>query len=339
MANNDILILTNADIEATLAGREMKILETISAAYQTHERGMSSLPHSLFLRFPDNARNRIIALPAFLGGDFNVAGVKWIASFPDNIDRGLERASAVVVLNSPLTGKPEAILEGSVISARRTAASAALAARTLGGDLGFTDGALIGCGLIGFEILRFLSAALPAARRFTIYDISAKRASLFRQRCKDAFPNIAIEIADSVEAALGSARLITISTTSIEPHISSLSVCQPDSLLLHLSLRDLTPQVILTCDNVVDDVDHVCQANTSVHLAEHLTGNRDFIRCTLAEVLLGSAPARPQGAITVFSPFGLGVLDLALARLLRDLAASQGRGTTIKSFLPESWNC
>jgi ornithine cyclodeaminase len=88
----------------------------------------------------------------------------------------------------------------------------------------------------------------------------------------------------------------------------------------------------------VDDIDHVCRAQTSVHLAEQLTGGRDFIRCSLADILMGKVGARRDAeSIAVFSPFGLGVLDLAVSNLVRDFALEQGWGTIIRSFLPEPW--
>jgi len=338
MQDTDILILSGPEIDALLNHQELEIVNTVRLAYETHQDGKSSLPFSTFLRFPDEPRNRIIALPAYLGADFQVAGLKWISSFPGNLNRGLDRASAVIILNSALTGRPEAILEGSLISAKRTAASAALAARSLQSQRRAKAASMIGCGLINFEIARFLRATCPEVEKLTLFDKDPARAEHFKQSCLKNLGYVEVEIADSTETVLAASSLISIATTSSEPHLFDLSQCLPGSTILHISLRDLSPELILSHENIVDDIEHVCQAQTSVHLAAQLVGNTEFIKGTLAQVVRGDISIRenPDG-IVIFSPFGLGVLDLAVSKLVCEFAARQGAGTRLSGFLPASW--
>jgi N-[(2S)-2-amino-2-carboxyethyl]-L-glutamate dehydrogenase len=335
MTRGEIRLLKGHEVQSLLAGRELEMIGVVQAAYEAHADGASSLPHSTFLHFPDEPRNRIIALPAYLGQDFQVAGVKWVASFPANHERGLARASAVVVLNSVETGQPEAILEGSLINAKRTAASAALAARHLHqGPPPATIG-FVGCGLINREIARFLLAVFPETERFLVYDTDPQQAGQFADACRRLREGAEAVVAGDTEAVLRGATLVAMATTALEPYIADLSPCAPGSTILHISLRDITPQAILACDNIVDDVDHVLRAQTSLHLAEQLTNSRGFIRCTIADITAGKAPARPHPErVAVFSPFGLGVLDLAVSKLTLDLALAQSAGMVIADFLP-----
>jgi len=338
MDDGNIAILRGSEVSALLAGRELELIQAVRTAYETHGDGDSSLPHSTFLRFPGQPQDRIIALPAYLGGGCRIAGIKWVSSFPENLHLGVDRASAVLILNSPETGRPEAILEGSVISAKRTAASAALAAQCLLSGNKVCRVGIIGCGLINFEIARFLMGVFPELETIVLFDNDEARAKRFEDKCQGAFKRVGLEIARDVKAVLHDSQLISIATTAVTPHVSELRECHRGSAILHISLRDLTPEVILSCDNVVDDIDHVCRAQTSVHLAEQLAGHRNFIRCTLADILRGRAAARNGSeTVSVFSPFGLGVLDLAVGKLVRDLALQQGLETVIGSFLPGPW--
>ncbi len=93
-------------------------------------------------------------------------------------------------------------------------------------------------------------------------------------------------------------------------------------------------RVLLASTNIVDDVEHCLKANTSPHLAEQLTGNRDFLLGTLDDVLTGRV-AVPADRPVVFSPFGLGVLDLAVGKYVYDQVASCGDLHVIDDFFHE----
>ena len=335
MSESSLLLLTAADVQSLLAGQESKLIELVRTAYEAHHRGESSLPHSTFLRFPNDPANRIIALPAYLAGELGGAGIKWVSSFPGNVPRGVDRASAMVILNSLETGRPAVMMEGSIVSAKRTAASAALAAHALHRGEAIESVGVIGCGLINLEIQRFLLTRFPSIRMLHLYDLDVVRAEQFQRACAEHLRRLDVEVARDVESVLRSAPLISLATTATRPHMTDLSGLAPGATILHISLRDLAPEVILACDNVVDDIEHVCRAQTSVHLAEQLSGNRDFVRCALAEITSGKVAARrDDDSVAVFSPFGLGVLDVAVGEFVHRRAMQEGRGMQVDSFFP-----
>jgi 2,3-diaminopropionate biosynthesis protein SbnB len=335
-----MLIVRHHEVRDIIAGREAEIIEVVRAGYRLHDEGRTVVPHSTFLRLPAAAdepdpRNRIIGLPAYLGGEVATAGLKWIASFPGNVERGLDRASAVIVLNSLRTGHPEALIEGSLISAARTAAGAALAADLLAGDPGSDGVAFIGCGVINLAILRYLMVVRPRLTRATLFDTDPARSAAFARRCADVAPGVAVTVADNHAQALAAHDLLAIATTASTPYLDR-GACRPGGTVLHVSLRDLTAEAILASHNVVDDADHVCREATSLHLAEQLTGGRRFIDASLGRLLRpGERLHRDPGKAVVFSPFGLGVLDVAVARLVWDEAVRRGLGVRVDDLLPE----
>ncbi|OKK14728.1 ornithine cyclodeaminase [Streptomyces sp. CB00455] len=328
-----MLILRHADVRDILDGQERLVADVVRKTYAAHDEGRTALPHSIFLRFPDAPRDRIIGLPAFVGGEAPAMGMKWISSFPGNLERGLERASAAIILNEPGTGRPDALVEGSVISAKRTAASAAVAARLLTAEADTRGASLIGCGVINLEVLRFLRSELPGLREVTVHDRDPARAALFAARAAE-LPGLAVTVADTVGEALAAHRLVCLATTAGAPHLD-LSPLSPGSTVLHVSLRDIKVEDILAAQNVVDDTDHVSREQTSIHLAEQATGNRDFVDAEIGRILRDPGSFHRDPARTVvYSPFGLGALDIALAARVRDEAAAKGLGVELDGFLP-----
>jgi N-[(2S)-2-amino-2-carboxyethyl]-L-glutamate dehydrogenase len=315
---------TLAVIEGDLPG----CISVVRDAYLAHHDGHAINPNSCFLRFPDRPNARIIALPASLGAGFEVSGIKWIASYPDNLKLGIPRASAVVILNDLETGYPFACLEGATISAARTAASAALAARNLVGSDRVPTLGVVGAGLIARYVVRFLAAAGLRFDEARVHDLDPREAERFRDQVCATAAAIGRSRTASLAEALQS-ELVVFATTASEPYVTA--PFSSGQVVLHLSLRDLDPEVVLAADNVVDDVDHVMNAGTSLHLAEQRTGRRDFVTATLAQLVRGERAvdaARP----VVFSPFGMGILDLAVARWIHDRAVESELGTAFPDF-------
>ncbi|MEU0196469.1 2,3-diaminopropionate biosynthesis protein SbnB [Streptomyces afghaniensis] len=326
-----LTLVSEAAVGAQIEGHREECVDLVRRAYLTHDSGDSVNPQSGFLRFPDNPRARIISLPAYLGGEFGAAGLKWIASFPDNPrTHGIPRASAVLLLNDPETGYPAACLESSVISATRTAASAVLAAETLGGGRTARRVGVVGTGLIARHVWKFLRDLDWKIGGFTLYDLDPAAARAFGEELT-AEGAQDFTVAEDVEQAFTECDLVVLTTVAGEPHIHDPKLLDHAPLVLHLSLRDLAPEMVLAAQNITDDTEHAVRERTSLHLAEQARGGRDFITGTLADVLLGRVDVDRSRPI-VFSPFGLGVLDLAVGSWVHSRARAAGTGHVVPDF-------
>jgi len=333
MSAPSFTVVSGAQVHRALAADPAAVLDVVERAYRLHGAGQAVNPPSHFLKFPDRPGARIIALPASLGGAGAVDGIKWISSFPQNVATGLPRASAVLVLNDPATGYPYACLESSIISATRTAASAVLAAgrltrgRTRPARVGF-----VGAGLIARYVHTYLTATGWQFDQVGVHDLNPDHARQWRDYAT-GYP-APVRVHDDVESLIRTSDLVVFATVAPAPHVHDPALLAHAPLVLHLSLRDLSPEIILGATNVVDDIDHCLTAGTSPHLAEQLVGHRDFVHATLYDVLTGRYRA-PVGRPLVFSPFGLGVLDLAVGRYAYDRAAAAGDLTGIDDFFYE----
>ncbi|MGW3465339.1 2,3-diaminopropionate biosynthesis protein SbnB [Streptomyces olivaceoviridis] len=325
-------VISGKQVEQALGGREKELVDLVEATYRLHGAGDSVNPPSYFLRFPDRPTARIIALPASIGGPARVDGLKWISSFPDNVRTGLPRASAVLILNDHDTGYPFACLESSVISATRTAASAALAAdwlsrtRSRPRRVGF-----FGTGLIARYIHTFLAGSGWTFDAVGVHDVSPDSTAGFCGYLSQAGATGRVTVHDSAEDLVRSSDLVVFATVAGRPHVTAPGWFAHNPLVLHVSLRDLAPEVLLASANFVDDVEHCLKADTSPHLVEQRTGNRDFLNGTLYDVLQGRA-APPHDQPVIFSPFGLGVLDLAVGKYVYDQVARAGELRLIDDF-------
>ena len=324
-------VVPHAVVVEVLQESPAAVLAAVEAAYLSLDRGDGVNPSSQFLRFPQKPSNRIIALPAYLGGEVGMPGLKWISSFPGNHELGLPRASAVLLLNDDRTGRPVACLDAAHISAARTAASAALAVRALRpGDRPVSLG-VVGAGVIAATIADFLHHIGLPVTRFGCHDLVTERAERFCVRADEHWPGAGgpVELGAALDCDV-----VVLATTAAEPYLPETLRFRPGQTVLNISLRDLHPRTLLAAQNIVDDVDHCLRAQTSPHLAEQLSGGREFVTGTLADVLVGRCTLPPAEPV-VFSPFGLGVLDVAVGALVLDRARRDPRTVALPDFFEQ----
>jgi ornithine cyclodeaminase len=158
-----------------------------------------------------------------------------------------------------------------------------------------------------------------------VYDLAPERAEAFANDLGDATAY------DSCEKLITNSDLVIFTTVASTPHVRNLSAFTHNPMVLHVSLRDLAPEILLESANFVDDVEHCLKADTSTHLVEQLTGNRKFLDGTLYDVITARVPV-PTDRPVIFSPFGLGVLDLAVGRYVYDRLARSGSLPIIEEF-------
>ena len=324
-------------IKKLLTNLRRRTIDIVEDTYLAHARGETVNPDSYFLRFPHEPENRIIALPAAITSqkdDQDVIGIKWIASYPDNIRSGIPRASAVLILNDPNTGYPLALLEGALISAMRTAASAVLGARWLNGQRKDVSRlSFLGGGVIARNILETFAADGWEPSGIDVHDLDADSAEAMAVFARQSgFRDVRVV---SVEEATV-ADIVVFATNAGAPYVTGSGVFRPGQIILNISLRDLGPEIIAGSYNFFDDVEHCLKANTSPHLAELKYRNRDFITGNLTSLIRGEIRLSHDKPL-IFSPFGMGILDLALGKVLLAMAVETGQAISIPAFFGEAY--
>lgn len=292
------------------------LVDSMEAAVRIMDSGDYAQPIKPYLRYRHPA-NRIIAMPAYVGGSVQTAGIKWIASFPGNIDAGLPRAHSVTLLNDTNTGIPYAMLNTTLPSAARTAAVSGLLIRhylhAQGKERKMTLG-IIGFGPIGklhYEMCCRLFGERLA--NVYLYDIRGCDPESSDLGSVDATLRSRTHIAGSWRQLYKECDLVITCTVTKERYIDIPP--SAGSLLLDVSLRDFRSEAISGIKSIiVDDWDEVCRENTDIellHLQCGLTKNQTM---SLADVVCRSTlAALPSDEPVLFCPMGMAVFDMALA--------------------------
>lgn len=306
-------------------------LEVINRAVKAIYAGNYTQPIKPYLRFGDHS-NRIIAMPAFLGFPFQTAGIKWIASFPGNLEKQLPRAHSLTILNDPSTGKPIAVMNSSLISGLRTAAITGLLIQSFiqaFHNKEFNVG-LVGVGPIGrlhIEMLEDLFG--EKIKKISVFDKNIERVKDLPQQESSLNP------VESWQKAYQDADLFLTCTTSSQSYINIYP--KPGSLHLNISLRDYCPEIVIKSSHlVVDDWDEVCRENTDIENAHKSHGLNKSKTLSFASVIQSNYFSTidlrrfEEEQFAMFHPMGMGLFDMALSQFFYDQAIEMKKGIRLE---------
>jgi ornithine cyclodeaminase len=193
---------------------------------------------------------------------------------------------------------------------------------------------IVGTGFIARYVYDFLVDTGWEIDDIHLYDASPAESEKFKNSACRLERHHTVTITSDMTRLLRASDLILFTTVASAPHVADASLFEHNPVVLHVSLRDLDPQILLRSQNVVDDVEHVMKANTSPHLAEQLTGNRNFVTGTLSDIMLGNRSVNRSRPV-IFSPFGMGILDVAVGKWVYDRAVSEDRDHRLTDFFYE----
>src|SRR6202795_3593918 len=155
-----------------------EIIAALEEMFREKAEGRVEMPPKIGIHtMPDTMPDAFIhAMPASIPAR-KAAGMKWVGGYPDNSKRGLPYVTGLLILNDPETGVPVALMDCIWITAQRTGAATAVAAKYLARPDSTTVG-ILGCGVQGRSNLEALKTAFPLRKVFA-YDTHPDRATSY----------------------------------------------------------------------------------------------------------------------------------------------------------------
>lgn len=318
----DLLYLSRQDVERV--GLTMaEVIEAVEAAFRGKAAGRCEMPPKPGVHTRPDAF--IHAMPAYVA-DLDAAGVKWISGYPHNQQRGLSYISGLFILNDAETGLPLAVMDATWITAVRTGAATAVAARHLARPESASL-AMLGCGVQGRTNLQALQCVMPALASVRAYDTSPHACQ--RYCAEMAATGLCIEPAASAEAAVRGADLVVTAGPILK---NPTPVIEPDWLTPGAFACALdydsyfTPAAMKACDGFVTD---------DLAQLRHYQGMGYFrdipeVTAETAEVVTGAKPGRRAAEERLLAMhLGLAIEDVATAARLYRAALERGIGTRL----------
>lgn len=321
MEDIKLLYLSQADVVAV--GLEMaEIIQLLETAFKEKGEGRVEMPPKPGIH-PGGGDNFIHAMPAYIPA-MNSAGVKWVSGFPENYNRNLPYITGLLILNDPQTGLPISVMDCEWITAMRTAAATAVAARYLARPESSVVG-ILGCGVQGRTNTEALNVLFPLKKVMT-YDVNAAATHSFAEEMSARFGLDVVIVGSPQEAVTNCDLIVTAGPILKKPHCTIQAGWMDEGAFASLVDFDSYwhPDAMKECDKFcTDDIAQL------IHY-EQVGYFQDIppVYADLGELVAGKKPGRQTSAErTIAANLGLAMDDMAVAPTIYQRAVEKKIGT------------
>ena len=313
-----MLYLSRADIEAIDLPMS-DIICALEAMFVEKGQGKVEMPPKPGIHTRKDAF--IHAMPAYIPS-LKAAGMKWISGYPDNQAKGLPYITGLLILNDPDTGIPISLMDATWITAKRTGAATAVAAKQLARSNSSTAG-IIACGVQGRSNLEALSAVFDL-RTVKVYDIYPEIAQRFAREVGQLL-QLEIEVVDHPRECVEADLVVTSGPILKNPD----PVIAPGWLLpgAFASAVDFDSYwqgaALAEADKLVtDDIEQMEYYREQGYFSQTPRAYAD-----LGDILVGKKPGRQTEEERTFCVnLGIALDDMATAIIIYEEARKQGLG-------------
>ncbi|MBN2311627.1 MAG: hypothetical protein JXR94_21795 [Candidatus Hydrogenedentes bacterium] len=318
----EFLYLTRADVEAV----GMPMADVVAAVEEVlREKGCGRVempPKRGVHPMPESAIN---AMPGYVPLT-KAAGIKWVTRYLPNLEKGLPYVLGLLILNDPETGIPVSVMDCAWITAMRTGAASAVAAKYLARS-DSAQIAMLACGVQGRSNLEAMKVVFPGLRLAKAFDIRRDTAERYARDMAAAL-DMDVEVSETPEDAVRGADIVVTSGPILhEPNpVIELAWLKEGVFLSAVDLDSyIKPEVFNAAKLYTDDLEQFLGYSRQGYFA----GIHDPIG-DLGELVAGKKPARESSnEIAMTANLGLAIEDIAVAARIYSAAKAQGLGRSL----------
>jgi len=322
-SRKDILYLSRADVEKLKIPARM-VIQLVEKAFHKKAESKVEMPPKIGIHPQDNAF--IHAMPAYIR-EMKSAGIKWISGFPKNPERGLPYISGLLILNDPETGIPLCVMDATWITAKRTGAVTAVAAKYLSRQDSRVLG-ILGCGVQGRSNLEALRAVCQGLEQVKAYDINSHNLHRYVEEMTAKHKLKIIPCTSPRKAVENCDIVVTTGPILKKPHpIIEPSWFKEGGLACPLDFDSYwKPEAMFSMDKFcTDDCDQLRYYTRIGYFS-----NVPAVYADLSEIVCGKKLGRENPEERIMSMnLGLAMEDMAVARPVYEKAKKNGIGTRL----------